>query len=80
LVALADQLAGHRVGYLNHALYGPSHSSHEYAALFHDVTTGDNTFHGPVTIAGFAATTGWDPATGLGTPRAGRLVSQLGST
>jgi subtilase family serine protease len=76
LAALADQLAGHRLGLLNDQLYalarGPA-----YGALFHDITTGDNTFHGPVTVPGFAARTGWDAASGVGSPRADTLVRRL---
>ena len=32
----------------------------------------------PVSISGFPATRGWDPATGLGTPKANTLVPLLG--
>jgi len=43
---------------------------------------GDNTFHGEAfgdpTIQGFPAARGCDPATGLGTPRANKLVPVLG--
>jgi subtilase family serine protease len=76
LIALADQLAGQRLGEINNELYAWSHGP-RYPTLFHDVTTGDNTFHGPVTVTGFPAGTGWDPATGLGTPRADALLPRL---
>jgi subtilase family serine protease len=82
LVALAAQLRHARVGYLNPQVYLLSQSKPIYAALFHDITTGDNTFHGAAfgdpEIQGFPATTGWDPATGLGTPKANTLVPVLG--
>jgi len=84
LVALAAQLRHARVGYLNPQVYLLSRVKPVYAALFHDITTGDNSFTGtdaagnPVSIAGFPATRGWDPATGLGTPKANTLVPVLG--
>ncbi|MGN6606355.1 MAG: S53 family peptidase [Jatrophihabitans sp.] len=77
LVALTDQLKGGRVGEINDTLYHLSFAKKSYAADFHDVTTGDNTYHGDVTVTGFAATVGWDPATGLGTPKADSLVPAL---
>jgi subtilase family serine protease len=82
LVALAGQLRHARVGYLNPQVYALSLVKPVYNALFHDITTGDNTFHGEAfgdpTIQGFPAARGWDPATGLGTPKANRLVPVLG--
>jgi subtilase family serine protease len=82
LVALAGQLRHARVGYLNPQVYALSLVKPVYNALFHDITTGDNTFHGEAfgdpTIPGFAAKKGWDAATGLGTPKANTLVPVLG--
>jgi subtilase family serine protease len=80
LVALADQLAGSRVGFLNPVLYGVTNSARQYARLFHDVTAGDNTYHGDVTVSGYSARPGWDPATGLGSPKADTLVPFLGGS
>ena len=77
LVALADQQRGGRIGFMNYALYGTQLSHRVYSSVFHDVTTGDNTYHGAVTVPGFAAGTGYDLATGLGTPMANRLVPLL---
>ncbi|HVQ96919.1 MAG TPA: S53 family peptidase [Mycobacteriales bacterium] len=77
LTALATQLAGHRIGSLNDKLYAISRNPAAYGATFHDVTVGDNTFHGPVTVPGFAAGTGWDAASGLGSPKAATLVRKL---
>jgi uncharacterized repeat protein (TIGR01451 family) len=78
LVALADQHAGHALGLLNPTLYRIASDSESYAQGFHDITTGDNTYHGvQLTIPGYPATTGWDPATGLGSPRANGLVPLL---
>jgi subtilase family serine protease len=82
LTALVAQLRHARVGYLNPQVYALSLVKPVYTALFHDITTGDNTFHGEAfgdpTIQGFPAARGWDPATGLGTPKANRLVPVLG--
>jgi subtilase family serine protease len=75
LVADADQLNGGRIGALNSRLYGWASSGTLANRLFHDVTTGNNAFGA---ISGFNAGTGWDAATGLGTPKANTLVPQLG--
>jgi subtilase family serine protease len=77
LIALADQLGHHRVGAINGELYRFGQGFFG-GAFFHDITTGDNTYHGvSVTVPGFAATRGWDAATGLGTPKANNLVPLL---
>jgi subtilase family serine protease len=77
LAALTDQLAHHRIGNINSELYGLAHGP-LYGALYHDITVGDNTFHGTdQTIQGFSATKGWDAASGLGTPKANTLVPAL---
>jgi subtilase family serine protease len=77
LIALADQQAGHPLGFVNPAIYqiarGPL-----YHKAFHDITTGNNTVsYNGVTIAGYQAGPGWDPVTGWGTPNAQVLVSLL---
>jgi subtilase family serine protease len=81
LIALADQEAGHPLGFVNPAIYriarGPM-----YHKAFHDTTTGDNTVvltstSPPVTITGYQAGPGWDPVTGWGTPDAQVLVPLL---
>ena len=77
LVALADQLRHGRIGSINNALYALALSPTIYGTLFHDVTVGDNTYHGDVTVDGFAAKRGWDAASGLGTPKANLLVPAL---
>ncbi|HEX5406081.1 MAG TPA: S53 family peptidase [Pseudonocardiaceae bacterium] len=77
LTALADQLGHRRIGAINDALYGLAHGP-LYGALYHDITVGDNTFHGAdITIQGFSAKKGWDAASGLGTPKANLLVPAL---
>lgn len=66
LTALADAspaCAGHSIGFLNPKLYRAAGAN--YAANFHDVTLGDNSFD---SVAGFAAGPGYDMVSGLGTP------------
>jgi subtilase family serine protease len=77
LVALADQKRHGRIGFMNPTLYATQLSHRVYSSVFHDVTTGDNTYHGDVTVPGFAAGSGYDLATGLGTPMANHLVPLL---
>jgi subtilase family serine protease len=77
LIALADQEAGHPLGFVNPAIYriaqGPL-----YHRAFHDITTGNNTVSlNGVTVTGYQAGTGWDPVTGWGTPDAQVLIPLL---
>lgn len=74
IIALANQAAGRPLGFLNTAIYKLAHSS-TYASDFHDITLGDNQM--PGTPAGFPAGTGWDDATGWGTPNAANFVKDL---
>lgn len=78
LIALADQIGTtHSLGAINDDLYRLARGS-QYGDRFHDVLQGDNTFHGEdITVPGFAATPGWDAASGLGTPRADVLIPKL---
>ena len=75
LVAIADQINGGGLGLINPGLYKIGADSSRYAAGFYDVTTGNNT--ADPTVAGYSATTGWDPVTGLGTPNAAVLLPDL---
>jgi subtilase family serine protease len=77
LIALADQEAGHPLGFVSPAIYriarGPL-----YHKAFHDITTGDNSVAlNGVTITGYQAGPGWDPVTGWGTPDAHVLIPLL---
>jgi subtilase family serine protease len=74
LVAIADQIAGHGLGLINPSLYQLA-GSQNYGTYFYDVTTGNN--QADPSVAGYPATTGWDPVTGLGTPDAATLVPAL---
>ncbi len=73
MVAIADQLAGHGLGLINPALYSIASNPAQYASDFFDITTGNNADF----VAGYPATPGWDPVTGLGTPNAARLIPDL---
>jgi subtilase family serine protease len=73
ITADADQWAGHSLGLLNPALYRLGNSN-AYKESFHDITVGNNSFAG---VPGYDAMPGWDLATGLGTPKAANLLSEL---
>jgi kumamolisin len=53
-----DQAIGTSQGNVDPTLYTIANDSNEYAAAFHDITSGSNQL--------FSATTGWDYCTGLG--------------
>lgn len=74
LIALADQMAGRDLGYINPALYALADKPATYAADFYDVTVGNNQTS---SIPGYSASPGWDAVTGLGTPNAAKLLPDL---
>jgi subtilase family serine protease len=77
VIALADQDAGHHLGFVNPAIYAIAHSLAYHRAL-HDVTTGDNSVFWPTGLfTGYTAAAGWDPVTGWGSPNAYTLVPLL---
>jgi hypothetical protein len=71
LIAIADQMAGKPLGFLNPALYKLAGKG------FHDVTKGNNGLDG---VAGFQAGTGYDLASGWGTPDGAVLLPLLITT
>jgi subtilase family serine protease len=75
LVAIADQIAGRDLGYINPKLYQIASNPTQYAKDFNDVTTGNNQTS---SIPGYSASTGWDAVTGLGTPNTANLLPDLG--
>jgi len=83
LTAIADQMHGSDYGFINSALYKVGQSSQSYAAAFNDITSGNNnavefdSSNNEVDIPGYNAGTGWDAVTGLGSPKAGGLFTQL---
>ena len=77
VVALADQAAGHPLGFVNSALYRIGASS-SYSQDFFDITTGNNSVSQQgVSVTGFSAVPGWDAVTGLGEPNVPNLVPVL---
>jgi subtilase family serine protease len=74
IAALANQKAKHPLGYLNPMLYA---IGSEHPSDFHDITVGNNKLVG--TPFGYNATSGWDDATGWGTPNVSNLVNDLAS-
>ena len=76
IVALADQVAGHRLGLINPALYTLgllSQHGDNHTGLV-DITTGNNSFDG---VTGFDAAPGYDLASGWGTIDAAKFVPAL---
>jgi subtilase family serine protease len=77
IAAIANQMAGRPLGFLNPALYRLAASA-SYARDFHDVTAGNNNANvNGVLVPGYNAVQGWDPVTGLGTPDAENLIPDL---
>ena len=83
VVALAAQAKGGRLGNINPLLYALNQST---PAAFHDITTGNNEVlcktadtgcPGNNLLYGYAATTGYDCATGLGSADATNLVNAM---
>ncbi len=74
IVALANQLKGAPLGFLNPTLYQVGCSGN-YRQDFHDITVGNNQLVG--TPVGFSASTGWDAASGWGTPNVANLIADL---
>jgi len=70
IVAIADQIAGHRLGLINPSLYAIA--DRPWSGIT-DITTGNNTFAG---VTGYDAGPGYDLASGLGTSN-GLLPFQL---
>jgi len=83
IIAIADQKAHTRLGFINAALYQIGQSYKNYTKSFFDVTSGTNSAveydadGNPITIQGFDAGPGWDATTGLGSPSTGQLVGYL---
>jgi subtilase family serine protease len=83
IVAIAAQVAGHRLGDLNPRLYGLGLLPSRVSGIT-DVTRGNNTYYetdenGNVTfkVPGYQATRGYDAASGLGTVDAARFTHAL---
>jgi subtilase family serine protease len=65
-------------GAINYSLYALGNSAYSDSGplVFHDITSGDNGFNH---VPGFAATRGFDLATGWGTPDVAHLVQAIAS-
>jgi len=79
IVAIADQAAGHPLGFIDPLLY---RSATDHSPGIVDVTRGGNgvayrAFHRVSWIRGWEATAGYDLASGLGTVDAAKLVDEL---
>jgi subtilase family serine protease len=74
LIAIADQLKGHNLGFINPALYAIALNPAKYASDFFDVTLNCNQI---TSIPGYCALQGWDAVTGLGSPNAANLITDL---
>ena len=71
LLALVNQHRGTPIGFVNPILYG-SGTARE---ALHDVVVGSNDTTGR--LGGYLAQRGWDPCTGMGTPRGGAVLEVL---
>jgi len=78
IAAMADQIAGRDLGFLNPALYSIANSA-KYSADFYDPTLNHNGFADARQQfpCCYPATKGWDPVTGLGTPDVAKLIPDL---
>ncbi|MBV9856477.1 MAG: S53 family peptidase [Streptosporangiaceae bacterium] len=74
IVALADQVAGHRLGDINGALYALAAQNNPASTGILGVTRGDNSFGG---VTGYLAVPGYNLVTGWGTIDAARFVYAL---
>jgi subtilase family serine protease len=83
IVSLADQVAGHGLGQINPTLYQLESAA---SPGITDITAGNNgvsftntggSDDGSYTLPGFAAGTGYDLASGVGTPSAPQFVYEL---
>lgn len=73
IIALANQAAGHSLGFVNKSLYQISKNG-PYGSAFHDITVGHNAlFNAPGEPAG----PGYDMPTGLGSPNVANLITAL---
>jgi subtilase family serine protease len=75
LMAIANQMAGHPLGFINPGLYKLA-ASKTYQQDFRDIVRGNNT-NAAAKVQGYPAVSGWDAVTGLGTPNAEKLIPDL---
>ena len=75
IAAIANQMAGHPLGFLNPGLYKLA-ASRAYNRDFHEITQGNND-NLVADVKGYSAAPGWNAVTGLGSPNAANLVPNL---
>lgn len=66
IISLMDQSLHTSLGFVNPLLYQLANSSF-YKSVYEDITSGNNGYYN--------ATSGWDAATGIGTPLVGQLIN-----
>lgn len=77
LIAIADQMAGHPLGFINPGIYKVAASPNAQRD-FRDITSGSNAVKtGSIDVAGFQAAVGWDAVTGWGAPQASQFIPDL---
>lgn len=77
IIAVADQMAGHPLGFINPALYKIA-AAGKTASDFRDIVSGSNAFtQSGVSVQGYTAVSGWDPVTGNGAPIGEKLLPAL---
>jgi len=74
LIADANQLAGHPLGFLNQKLYRLGALQPQIGPVFHDILSGNNA---QGSIPGYQATPGWDAVSGWGSPITAALLAHL---
>jgi hypothetical protein len=83
VVAVADQVLGKHIGFLNPYLYSlAAQASPKHNVGIEGITTGNNTVSfiqggKDVTVPGWVATTGYNLASGLGTIDGAKLIAAL---
>jgi subtilase family serine protease len=83
ILAITNQVAGQRLGYLNKAFYQIRQTPPNYSPSFHDITIGNNSVieldadDNEVVVAGFVAGDAWDATTGIGSPKVDGIVGRL---
>jgi subtilase family serine protease len=77
IIAIANQMAGHPLGFINPGIYKLGTSTHTQQD-FRDITSGNNNVNqGGVQVQGFQAVAGWDAVTGWGSPLASQFIPDL---
>lgn len=80
IIALINQKVGQPVGFITPLIYLIGHIRPLYQYVFHDITSGNNSdTNGQFGVDGFAASKGYDLATGWGTPNVSHLLQLFGA-